>query len=229
LIAGVVVALSVATVGRADTVTYSTPSGSLDTAGDPVSATATFTTGAGTVTIDLQNLQAGQKDAGQLVTDLFFTISTGQTAGTISSASSDSLFINSDKSVTPNGTVDPGWALTSDLGGLELDGLAGSATGPKQELVGPASADGKYDNANGSLAGNSAHNPFLDGVAHWVIDVTGVTAGSKISSATFSFGTTEGDNVGGSVPEPRGLVALMGLFGMGVIGTMWSRRNRVAS
>jgi hypothetical protein len=223
---------------RADVITFSTASGKTDTAGDSVSATATFTTGAGTVTIALQNLLIGQKDAGQLVSDLSFTISTGQDVGSINSSSSDSILINSDKTVTPNGTVAPGWALTTVGNSLHLDGLAGSANGPAQELVGRASADGKYDNANPSLRGNGPHNPFLDGTVNWVIDVAGVTSASKISSATFSFGTAAGDNVpgvgkpggfgGGDTPEPHMLVALLGMAGMGFVGLIWRRRKHVA-
>ena len=155
------------------------------------------------------------------MTNLFFTISTGQTAGaTISSASSDSILINGDKTVTAKGTVNPGWDLSVDGGRLELDVL-GSLVGPSHGLVGPASADGKYDNANSSLKGNGPHNPFLDGIVHWVINVPGVTSASSISAATFSFGTNTGDDVPGvkaAVPEPRGVVALIGVCGMGVLG-----------
>ena len=53
----IVVSLIVARVSQPDMVTFSTASGSNDIGGDPVSATATFTTGTGTVTIDLKNLQ----------------------------------------------------------------------------------------------------------------------------------------------------------------------------
>ena len=36
-----------------------------------------------------------------------------------------------------------------------------AASGPDYTLIGPPGPDGTYSNANGSIAGNPAHNPFL--------------------------------------------------------------------
>jgi hypothetical protein len=60
-----------------------------------------------------------------------------------------------------------------------------------------------YSNANGSIAGNDPHNPFLTGTATFDLAVLGLTEASTITSAIFSFGTTEGNDVPGTrVPEP---------------------------
>src|SRR5438046_10409798 len=64
--------------------TFTTPTGSLDSAGDPVSAQAVFVTGNGTLSITLSNLLVNQKDVGQNISDLFFTLNNSAlTSGTI--------------------------------------------------------------------------------------------------------------------------------------------------
>lgn len=57
--------------------------------GDPVSASAQFTTGVNSLTIVLQDLLtfAEVKDVAQNISQLFFTLSTGQTSGSIASVS----------------------------------------------------------------------------------------------------------------------------------------------
>jgi hypothetical protein len=60
---------------------FDTPTGSQDSAGDPVVARAVFTVGANSITVTLTNLTTNIKDAGQLLSDLFFKAG-GLTAGT---------------------------------------------------------------------------------------------------------------------------------------------------
>jgi hypothetical protein len=79
-----------APTAHADTVTFDTPPGST-TSGGPVDATATFTTGAGTLSITLTNLLANPKDVAQLLSDLEFTLGNGATTGTIASSSGQRL------------------------------------------------------------------------------------------------------------------------------------------
>jgi hypothetical protein len=77
---------------------------------------------------------------------------------------------------------------------------------PSQEIIGP----GPYTNANGSIAGNGAHNPFLNQTATFTIGNSSITANTVVSNVIFSFGTTAGVNVpgvgvvvrGDTVPEP---------------------------
>jgi hypothetical protein len=62
-------------------------------------------------------------------------------------------------------------------------------------IIGPPGAGNVYSNADGSIAGNGPHNPFLNQTATWVINAPNVSAATTISAATFSIGTTEGGNL----------------------------------
>jgi hypothetical protein len=198
---------------NASTTIFVTPSTAKDSVGDPVKSRATFVTGNGTVTVTLENLQTNTRDVGQNLSDLFFTLSGGQTTATLSSSSGVERQVNSDGTYTQGLAVATGWAVSAD-NGIELDDLG--AAGPKHTIIGPANIDNKYDNANPSIAGNSSHNKFLDGTATFTLSVAGVTATDTVTSAKFSYGTSVGDNVDG-VPE-FGSGVLMSLVLGGFVG-----------
>ena len=72
-------ASSLAFAGRQD---CATQAGAAVTAG-PVNADAVFTTGSGFISITVSNLQADPTSAGQLLSGLAFTLSDGQTTGSL--------------------------------------------------------------------------------------------------------------------------------------------------
>jgi len=108
--------------------------------------------------------------------------------------------------------------------------VLGSSTGPTHLIIPRPSLHG-YPNVNGSIAGNSEHNPFLFGLVDLVITGPGITSRTTITSATFSFGTTPGATVKGYipfVPEPSAAL-LLGLGTLGLMGLATASRKLIST
>jgi hypothetical protein len=201
---------------RADQI-FSTPGGSTSTTGSPVSATVDFSLSGSTLTITLTDTQAGITNAGQLLTDVFFTLSAGSPA--LSSQTGDLIMIDSGGAITDMGASTLGWgfgpAIVNSTDGFELcvicQGGPTSGATPSEGIIGPT------PNGNGSIDGNKPHNPFINQTATFTL--TGVSAGASVGDVLFSFGTVPGDNVPAgpptSAPEPSSLLLLaVGLMGV---------------
>ena len=211
--------VTIASSAPAALIIHETPAGA-DINGLPVSASATLTTSAGHITLVLENLQADPKGVAQNLSGFFFTISTGQTAGTLSSSSSVPRTVASDGTYTDDVAVAAGWLLSTSGDELQLNVL-GTPIGPAHTLIGPPHASGEYKTAKGSIAGNGPHNPFLAESATFELDVPGVTANSRIPHVTFAFNTTPGDTI--TTPEPT----TMGLLALGGLAALKRRRKRL--
>ena len=216
--------LWLATPAEASTSTYVILGGTT-VGGQPVSATATFVTSTNDLQITLTNLQNNPTSVVQNLSDLAFTLSTGQTVGALLSSSALERTVNANGTFSNGPIVSTGWELEASGTGLRLHVL-GTPIGPAHTLIGDSGAGNVYSNANGSIAGNGPHNPFITGTATFDIQIIGLIASSLVNTATFSFGTTEGMNVPGvpRVPGPATLLLLGS--GLGIIGLRgWRRRQ----
>jgi len=207
---------------ESSTSTYITPSGST-AGGQPVSATATFVTSNDDIKITLTNLQSNPTSVVQNLSDLTFTLSTGQTSGTLLSSSGLERTVNANGTFSNGGTVATGWLLEA---GLHLNDLAGGGAGPAHTLIGGPDGSSVYSNANNSIAGNVPHNPFLAGTISFDIQVIGVTAATLVNGVIFSFGTTPGVEVTGTPRVPEPATALLLGSGLLIVGALRWRRRR---
>jgi hypothetical protein len=140
------------------------------------------------------------------------------------------IVVNSNGSFTLGTSVPTGWAPTLSGTSGDLDVLGAGGAGPAHLIIGPPGTDGTYSDANGSIAGNKPHNPFLNQSATFTITGSGITASTTVTAATFSFGTREGANLvpGAVAPEPSSLIlSVVGASFVGLIALRQSRRRRL--
>jgi hypothetical protein len=220
-------------VASANSVEFVLPTGSTQS-GNPVSAEADITTGAGTISLTLKNLTVNPKTVAQNLSAFFLTLNGAPGSNSLSSMSGSQIDIDGSGNATADAhpTVTSGWVESSSGDTLKLDVLAGSGhAGPADTIVGAPGTSGLYGNADGSIASNPAHNPFINQVATFTFSAANVTATTNITGVTFQFGTTDGQGqlagVPAPVPLPPAVWGGLGLFGAMFVGRK-VRRSRVA-
>jgi hypothetical protein len=194
--------------------------------------TGTIVAGNGTVTITLNNnlTNAQVVSVIQNISGVYFQVS-GYNLGAVSlsgSNSTQSTNIDGSGNGVLAGAVNPtGWGAGHSGSTITVCVICAfginAPAGPDQTIVG-GTGSGAYANANGSIAGNGPHNPFLAGTVTFTLVVPGVTANSTFSNVVVQFGTTATPPGTQQVPEP----ASMFLLGTGLIGVAAGFRRHFA-
>ena len=196
----------------------------------PLSARADFTTSAGLLAVTVTNTLAANviRSAGQAVSDIIFTLSNAP--GTLGATTANGTF------ATFNGTTTPTLAAGSPVrwlgqgppppGGTGFFSIVGNTItmeaiggGQPSQMILPAGTT--YPNANASITGGQ-FNPFVNGSAAFTLALSGVSAATTITGATFSFGTGPDTFITGVIPIPGTLP----LFATGLLGLWALRRKR---
>jgi hypothetical protein len=200
--------------------------------GNPVDATAQFSINpSGYLMLTLTNWEANIVDVGQAVTGIKFNLTTsvaGITPGNQPTGTGDVVTVGSAGSVSDSGlqSVMGYYTASTSLHTVFLSVF--STGGPNGAILGPETS-GSYPDANGSLASNGPHNPFVNDSATFTFgdfgNLTGDNLSNILSAVQIEFGTSQTNYFAASVvasPEPSSVI----FFFSGVLLFAAKRKRR---
>jgi hypothetical protein len=200
--------------GKAASIDVSTTVGATEPSSHlPVSANASFTTFQNGVELLLFNNLANPRSVAQLISDISFSLSGGQTSATIFSDSTSLRIVDQNGHYITSSVTLSHWGIDSTFaGGIRLTALG--FIGPAGLIIGPTDNSNVYSAANASIAGNGPHNPFSALAIAFFLDVPGVNTDTLVNNVVFSFGTTpRRDNVSvnpSTVPDGGTTIMFLG-------------------
>jgi hypothetical protein len=225
-------------VAQASSFSFNASSSTACGVGSPCSGSVLFTViDAHDFSVTLDNTLSAIKNAGQLVTDLEFSL----TASSVAESGSSGTFIDINGTGVPTvgSTGATGWGFGSNNGAANEwllcvicgHGVTDTSPGPSQGII---DNQASYASANSSIDGNGPHNPFLGTGAKFTFSTSATlpTTGdaNPFRNVFISFGTAFGNEVAtgdddvitDETPEPVGLM----LAGGGLIGLSLLKRRR---
>jgi len=189
MVAGASLLGAVSSVNAA-AITFSTTGTGSD---GPLAASAQFVTSPGQIQVVLSNDLAANviRSAGQALSDITFTLSNN--AGTVGATNASGQLGNAEAG-TPVGYVSGSptrWLGAGGQGNFSVVGavvtLEAIGGGQPDQMIAPFIAEGGiYTNLNN---GFDNFNPYVIGPATFTLALSGVTANTTVTAATFSFGT----------------------------------------